>query len=83
MRLCLKFVSEMTNGAADGTALVACFSELIREGWSLQMLLDSLNTILKERVVELKLLVAKVTGAAKTEMLNAAQTWAVATASTT
>ena len=80
MRLCLKFVSAMTNGATDGTALVACFSELAREGWSLHMIVDCLNTTLRERVVKLKLLVAKVTGAAGSEMLNATQTWAVAIA---
>ena len=44
------------------------------------MLLGTLGTMLKERVVALKLLVAAVTQAAKTEMLNASQTWAVATA---
>ena len=80
VRLCLGFISVMTNGSADGSALVAGLSALLRDGESLHMLLDTLGTMLKERVVALKLMVAAVTQAAKTEMLNAAQTWAVATA---
>ena len=35
MRLCLNFISVMTNGSADGSALVAGLSAILRDGESL------------------------------------------------